>query len=112
MNYAEFCRPRGRQENRIALLNERDEKLAKLCVEHELGCRFTYEDCGQFISLCFEALVDTGIVGGDEPDYEVQDVVCEIGPRGSDITAAWSMTIAKAADYLQIHVPEMVGDDT
>ena len=105
MEYIEFVRPHGNRVDQSISLDARDEKLAQLCLEHEDGIKFTYENCGQFINLCFEAVWED-----EDGESEIQDVVCEAVPNSTNIKAAWSMTIAKAADYLQIHVPDMVGD--
>lgn len=105
MRYVELRRPNGDRVNMETMLSERDEKLAQACLDHERGSMFTYEDCGTFINLCFEAEIKLFFEDG-ESETEVADVVCEVVPLNAVMADEWSKVIAKAADILAIHVPE------
>ena len=110
MKYIEFVRPHGHQHPKSIELDDRRERLYQLCIEHKDGELFTYEDCGAFINLCFEARVDVSDPDKPGEEIETHDVVCEIvshecmrdRQRRLD---AWAMTIAKAADHLGIYIP-------
>lgn len=113
MKYIEFVRPNGVQHPKSIELDDRTEKLYQLCSKHPDSNGFTYEDCGTFINLCFNAYVR-----GDDvecPSCDPEDVVCKIvnhecmndPQRRVD---AWAMTVAEAADYLNIRVADMVGE--
>lgn len=103
MYYTEFVRPHGQQHMKRIELDERSEALYQLVAKHPDAGRFTYEDCGRFINLCFEAQVDVGIDG--DSDWEVMDVVCEC-VQEHDMPQAWQTVVAQAADHFGIHTIE------
>lgn len=114
MKYIEFMRPHGHQHPKHIDLDDRSEKLYQLCKDRPEYKGFSYENCGAFINLCLSADVDVSDPDEDGEEMETMDVVCEIVSH--DCMAdrqrrldAWAMVVAKAADYLNIHIPEDSG---
>ena len=100
MDYIQFIRPDGQRELKSVQLSDKLEADAKWCQEFEdksigaRGLRFTLEDCGPFINVCFEAEVT--VLGCTETVDLVSEIFHEV--TESD----WEFVITKAKTRLEL----------